>query len=920
MVRPLTAESEPPLFPEANGGQRNRRQLFELNAGTQNRVASWAPDQDGASNARAAAAVAVDAAGDTLAEMTGDERRAILAEALDGMTTMERAETGDPELMDEVLDSIANMSKGPEAEGFVKPRVVIASHGDPLELADSEDPAGPKHVLDDDILGAYVPPDADGNPPGGTILLSNTLSSTPAEGELSLEDVALEELGEAVAEYAFSQGIRAADGPRSVVNDEGETVAAGDAGARILVARDGEALTDDHFVADPENDLTNVLLGNNLEENVAANGTLAVDPDFMMTVAEADLWLGRVLGIPVDGEGALDPSITFTGQELFDLFEAAGTDPLGVTRKQFYAMALLANPDTVTARPTDDLVSDAQWANVSFTVEDLRMLAQSNAIQFSGANYQSLESVHIDVSGVDQLVQLGPDAGGAEWGQTIGQYILNKFGTGETINQLQIKQAFQNLYGINGTQKSADPGSTTNMIQAFRAYAAENGVDLENNRASGYNEATHNLLDGFIWSDTESDLSLQIDRVDIKTANNYKFNVRGELATDGSVDILEGFIISTIGDAFSQSQGFGDEAYTAVSALKSPEDYANVVTTELNEGTNKLVTVMNTVATLGGYADDLREEMVDLHGPSGDAEAKYLEAESDIVGTFVNGQTAPPQVAGKPVETFEELISFLKTDIAIGLDNLTEYVKAAAEQVQGLADAEDEAGFWASFDMAQAAMLGASSLLFVASGGLTAAGAGSVLYAGASWMEIAQQAFDSGEDPLAAVAMDSGIDFQDIVNLEPDSGFSLSIYEFSQAYLDFQKVAIAGVDGAAEFIGTEILHKSGVPIEVTVQYDGSRNRWDQSQVYAGIHDDMQVIANDQNWQSNDLNEDPMLDEGREYFTYATKWDGSSFNYANTYDEDTNIGLRVVDPLVVTPGEVSNAAYVDQGEVGWWEFP
>ena len=105
---------------------------------------------------------------------------------------------------------------------------------------------------------------------------------------------------------------------------------AGDAGARILVARDGEALTDDHFVADPENDLTNVLLGNNLEENVAANGTLAVDPDFMMTVAEADLWLGRVLGIPVDGEGALDLSITFTGQELFDLFETAGTDLLGV--------------------------------------------------------------------------------------------------------------------------------------------------------------------------------------------------------------------------------------------------------------------------------------------------------------------------------------------------------------------------------------------------------------------------------------------------------------------------------------------------------------------------------------------------------------------------------------------------------------
>ena len=339
--------------------------------------------------------------------------------------------------------------------------------------------------------------------------------------------------------------------------------------------------------------------------------------------------------------------------------------------------------------------------------------------------------------------------------------------------------------------------------------------------------------------------------------------------------------------------------------------------------------MLTQIDTLQQRRDNLRDAIFDVDGDTGEAQANYEAAEESLVASFVDGLSDVEWAADYPKPTtFEELDVFFLNEMSLGIDKLSAYMGDAAVEVDNMGSAEESASFWEEFDFAQALMLGASSLLFLSSGGVSVAGAGSAFYTGASWMELVQQGIANNEDGglLEYVAAESDYNFQNVVNQYEGSKFATSMVGFSDSKLDFELAAIEHVSGAAEVLGGHIQHTDGHEIRAQADYkgasQGSVDHWERHEEFTDIRTEMQNIANDQNWQSNDANEDPMLDQGRYYFTY-----GETMGQGGPYVSDAYFGLKVIDPLIVDPSLGSaNDPFIDTSEpVGtgadqhfWWE--
>lgn len=191
---------------------------------------------------------------------------ALDGKAVDGSVSQE---------MEDVLDDVAGV--GEAGSGFRAPNTVI---GVTEGSAGSQNAA---YVLKEGVLGAYISK-ANGGGENGTIVLEKSLvqnGSVEKNGDVfNLSDVAIEEYGEAIADYASQNGV---------------TLAAGDAGARVLSVVKGETIEDSAFEAS-DSDTTKIeVRGKEVEANAAVDfldfnatagrdGWSAVDPDLGSSV------------------------------------------------------------------------------------------------------------------------------------------------------------------------------------------------------------------------------------------------------------------------------------------------------------------------------------------------------------------------------------------------------------------------------------------------------------------------------------------------------------------------------------------------------------------------------------------------------------------------------------------------------------
>ncbi len=205
------------------------------------------------------------------AEVSNRERlvRAILGDAVDGMALQDLISVED------VLKSALN--EGLAAHGPQAPEFHLVSN----DMSEGE-------ALSEGVEGAFITPEASGTK-GGVILLSRDLLADPER----LGEVALEELGEALAVSLESEGI---------LQELGLEIAEGDVGERISSTIQEERIEQDTWEVS-DSDVTTVNWGDEEIENVAAadtdfardaaeiieifdSGTIGNDKDGVVTIAE----------------------------------------------------------------------------------------------------------------------------------------------------------------------------------------------------------------------------------------------------------------------------------------------------------------------------------------------------------------------------------------------------------------------------------------------------------------------------------------------------------------------------------------------------------------------------------------------------------------------------------------------------------
>jgi len=237
-----------------------------------------------------------------------------LAEAILGELVLRQkiAEGATQELIDIELALMDAMKR--EGTSFQSPRIQVVPHGEILdgagetimvELADGSIVSAEDFpdVLPEGVNGAFVPGE---NGARGTILLSDQFID--ANGDVVgdpalLEDVVLEEYGEALADHLVGEGF---------------TEGTGDVGHRLMKVMTGQELTEEDFDADPDHDSKDVLFGGEIVEGAKLSADTAAPQIALM---DAD-----VLQLPQADLSTLAPA---GGAPLVEVPAAAGTAAAG---------------------------------------------------------------------------------------------------------------------------------------------------------------------------------------------------------------------------------------------------------------------------------------------------------------------------------------------------------------------------------------------------------------------------------------------------------------------------------------------------------------------------------------------------------------------------------------------------------------
>jgi len=224
-----------------------------------------------------------------------------LAEAILGELVLRQkiAEGATQELIDIEL-ALMDAMKREGGTTFQSPRIQVVPNGEILdgagetimvELADGSIVSAKDFpdVLPEGVNGAFVPGE---NGARGTILLSDQFidanGDVVGDPEL-LEDVVLEEYGEALADHLVGEGF---------------TEGTSDVGHRLMKVMTGQELTEDDFHADPDQDSKDVLFGGVIVEGAKASADDITGND------DSDVWedIGQFFSDFFSSDGGWEPN------------------------------------------------------------------------------------------------------------------------------------------------------------------------------------------------------------------------------------------------------------------------------------------------------------------------------------------------------------------------------------------------------------------------------------------------------------------------------------------------------------------------------------------------------------------------------------------------------------------------------------
>lgn len=271
--------------------------------------------------------------------------------------------------MQEFLRELAII--GSTKSNFVEPTMVMGEVKGTPEAADAD------YVLEDGVLGAFIP-EKNGGGPGGTIVLQSDLverGSAEVNGQtFTLNEVMNEELGEAIGAYATQSGIKIGDG---------------DVGSRIADVLAGDTFDDDSFEAS-ELDKTTVYDANGVAfaARAADGGEAALTIDWKnLTAADSDQVFPQGVTLIADYVWGAASEVG-TGDEIWasDVHAALSTIPgTTIALEDVQELGKSSNTETGTA---------------TFTADSLYTLIDEGGIRFETDETGLVNNASIDLSSV----------------------------------------------------------------------------------------------------------------------------------------------------------------------------------------------------------------------------------------------------------------------------------------------------------------------------------------------------------------------------------------------------------------------------------------------------------------------------------------------------------------------------------------
>lgn len=416
--------------------------------------------------------------------------------------------------LSELLATISSLNSDPTAE-FYMPEVQIVPNGD---IADTDLAT----VLPEGVLGAYVS-ETDSGIEGGVILLSDTLRVDGNTGELTMDgtdkvltlaDVAMEEMAEAVA--VFAEGYIAD-------NDLDLEIAGGDVGARVLKVSLDMELNDNDFLDDDDSGVeeatqTEVMVRLNFEEMTAkANATTqSVGSDEAqggtfhaggLDDTEAEFYVDFL----IDAAG-LTGQTSFSDADMMLMINGLTTEPTS-TWKQVDDLAAIVAPYLIDREtPNAEIESN-------FSRAQLIALMKSGAIQLKTDANLNVYAAYIDVASMGVYTQ--PSGSNS---YSLADLILNKYGTANgdgtfALGDKYFGNAMQEFYGLDLSSLSSQNPEGQTLKKAFIQYAntTEGAVVSSSNT---WENITKTDLNDFMRNDYETGMGILIAKDDPMAADN----------------------------------------------------------------------------------------------------------------------------------------------------------------------------------------------------------------------------------------------------------------------------------------------------------------------------------------------------------------------------------------------------------------
>ena len=486
--------------------------------------------------------------------------------------------------------------------GFTLPDVAFASNGD-LETTVAET------LLPEDVNGAFISGES-GEP--GTILLSEDLKDDP---EL-LDDVALEEWGEALGSH---------------VADQGYDVAPGDVGNRVLKVIRGEKLEDVDFTPNASgDDVVEVKLNGEFVEAKAADLEIINAEDTQDTPIYEEWGYTEAEYTVAQNEAstfiqAVDRGTTYKGPDNADYWSRSEfATPPGTTdgeMKRLFAIYGQPEPGVRSA--------DTTYSGEYMGLDDITHAILDGVL--------SVEDVSTGESAIDFS---NVSAGAAV--DSIMQYIENANYGGATRDIFTIEELNAGIEAVLGDPDGLNETDATNLLDAFSDWEHGNPGDrrftrdaLESifeTRAIAFGNNDSDYVDAFVPSadliEELKDEANAIATVGVIGTGYSAYGVPPDAQITSSVHLLadQNMTGHDVYEVQYTREGDPDTSYTVMIDAKDPEGHV-LMAVSVSKATDEVKAYDSEGTLIATWsASDIEASLIDVEVVTGDQQLATLNA------------------------------------------------------------------------------------------------------------------------------------------------------------------------------------------------------------------------------------------------------------------------------------------------------